>query len=89
YTRIATPEGRIWFNTSGNAGLARGGSGDVLTGMILSFLSQGYVPEDAALLAVYFHGKAADIAVSGKSMQAMSLDDLLHALPEVFLPFEK
>ncbi len=61
-TLIATPEGKIYINTSGNPGLATGGSGDVLSGMIGAFLAQGYEPEQAAINGVYLHGLAADIA---------------------------
>lgn len=59
-TVIATPSGEIFINTTGNSGLSKGGSGDVLTGMIGSFLAQGYSTRDAALIAVWIHGKAAD-----------------------------
>ena len=61
HTIIATPDNRILVNTTGNSGLAKGGSGDVLSGIIGSFLAQGYTPTESALLGVYLHGKAADI----------------------------
>jgi len=63
-TSISTPEGKIYFNSTGNPGMATGGSGDVLTGMITSFLGQGYVPREAAILGVYLHGLAGDIGSS-------------------------
>ncbi|MFM7218232.1 MAG: NAD(P)H-hydrate dehydratase [Bacteroidota bacterium] len=89
YTRIALPDGKILFNTTGNAGLARGGSGDLLTGIILAFLAQGYNQEDAAMLGVFVHGAAADKVATRTSMQSLSLDEVIHALPEVFSGLEK
>ncbi len=62
HTAIAMPDGRIFFNTTGNPGMATAGSGDTLTGLLLAFRSQGYTPEAAALVAVYIHGKAGDLA---------------------------
>ncbi len=58
YTIIFTPEGKCIFNPTGSPAMATGGSGDVLTGLIAAFLAQGYEPVDAALMAVYIHGKA-------------------------------
>ena len=59
-TVVAAPSGEIFINTTGNSGLSKGGSGDVLAGMIGAFLAQGYSPRDAAVAAVWLHGKAAD-----------------------------
>ncbi len=59
-TAVALPDGHVWFNTTGNAAMATGGSGDVLTGIITALLAQGYPPEDAARLGVFLHGLAAD-----------------------------
>ncbi|MCK7536166.1 MAG: hypothetical protein MZV63_36855 [Marinilabiliales bacterium] len=53
---------QVWFNSTGNPGMATGGSGDVLTGMILSLLAQGYEPVNAAITGVFLHGLAGDIA---------------------------
>lgn len=61
YTVIARPDGKVYFNSSGTPALATAGSGDVLTGVILSFLAQGYLPEIAALMGVYIHGLAGEI----------------------------
>jgi NAD(P)H-hydrate epimerase len=61
-TTIACPDGKIFFNTTGNPGMATGGSGDVLTGIILGLLAQGFSPLNATLIGVYFHGKAGDLA---------------------------
>src|SRR5450759_1928822 len=65
HTSVTTPEGKVLFNSTGNPGMATAGSGDVLTGIILSLLSQGYTSENAAVLGVYLHGMAGDIAAGG------------------------
>ncbi|MFM2134664.1 MAG: hypothetical protein RL021_64, partial [Bacteroidota bacterium] len=88
HTCTVTPDGVAYFNASGNAGLARGGSGDLLTGMILSFLAQGYRPEDAACLGVYIHGKAADEVAGRSSMQGMIPSDVIEQLPMTFRDLE-
>jgi ADP-dependent NAD(P)H-hydrate dehydratase / NAD(P)H-hydrate epimerase len=84
YTGIASPDGSYWFNTSGNPGMATGGSGDVLTGLITGFLAQGVPPLEAALTAVYIHGLAGDLAVEASSEEAMIAGDLLLYLGEAF-----
>ncbi len=61
-TSIALPDGKVYFNTTGNPGMATGGTGDVLTGLILGLLAQGHAPEKAALIGVFYHGKAGDAA---------------------------
>lgn len=63
YTVTVRPTGRVYFNSTGNPGMATAGSGDVLMGVISSFIAQGYRPEQAATLGVYIHGAAGDIAV--------------------------
>jgi NAD(P)H-hydrate epimerase len=68
--------------------MAKGGSGDVLTGMITSFLAQGYQPEVAAILGVYIHGWSGDFAAKKYSKQAMLPSHLIASLPEVFLAIE-
>ena len=62
YTAVVRPTGRVYFNQTGNPGMATAGAGDVLTGIITAFLSQGYAPEYAASLGVYIHGLAGDMA---------------------------
>lgn len=64
HTAVAMPDGRVFFNTTGNPGMATAGSGDVLTGLLLALLSQGYAPEAAALIGVHLHGSAADCATA-------------------------
>ena len=79
---------RIYLNTTGNSGLARGGSGDLLAGMIVSFAAQGLSPFDAAVCAVYLHGLCADLVARKTSMRGMLPSDVLNALPELFSKFE-
>ncbi len=83
-TVIALPEGPVWINATGNAGMATAGTGDVLTGMIAGFLGQGLDPADAAQLAVYLHGLAGDIVTAQDSMYTLRATDLLRALPLAF-----
>ncbi len=73
-----------FINTTGNAGLAKAGSGDALTGMITSFLAQGYLAFEAAKIAVYIHGFAADIALKDQSMESMLVTDVIECLGKAF-----
>ncbi len=79
-TIVAAPDGRVYFNTTGNSGLATGGSGDVLSGMIVSRLAQGYEPLDAACVSVWLHGKAADNAAKKMQERAMIPSDIIEEL---------
>lgn len=88
-TIIASPEGRILQNPTGNPGMARGGSGDLLAGMIGAFLAQKVEPYAAACAAVYLHGLAGDNCMMRLSQQAMLPHDLLEELPKIFLKIEK
>ena len=85
HTLIATSEGEVWFNTTGNAGMATGGSGDVLTGIITGLLAQGYVPKDAALLGVWLHGKSGDIASKRYGQEALVASHIIEFLGDAFL----
>lgn len=80
HTRIALPDGRTFTNTTGNAGMAKGGSGDTLTGIILALLAQGYTAENAACIGVYVHGLAGDIAAEQFGQTAMLPSDLIECL---------
>lgn len=80
YTTISTPEGKLWINNTGNPGMATAGSGDVLTGMILGFAAQEMSMESAALLGVYLHGLAGDLAVSEKSEISLVAGDIIESL---------
>lgn len=84
-TLVASPDGRLYRNATGNPGMAKGGSGDVLAGMVASFLAQGIEPFDAAAGAVYLHGLAGDRCAARLSRCAMLPTDLIGALPELFL----
>lgn len=89
YTRISFPDGRVFFNTTGNPGMATAGSGDVLTGIILGLLAQDYCAEDAALIAVYLHGLAGDLAVKNTSDNSLIASDITDFLGKAFLQFEE
>ena len=84
HTLIALPDGKYYFNSTGNAGLAKGGSGDVLTGIITALLAQGYTPGGAAILGVYIHGLSADIAVKQMAEESLTARDLIQYLPKAF-----
>jgi NAD(P)H-hydrate epimerase len=84
-TLIANPDGQIWVNTTGNPGLAKGGSGDVLTGMIAGMIAQ--YPQksfDAVRAAVHLHGLAADCALTQQTERTMLATDVIAALPQAF-----
>ena len=81
-TVVAGPGGDCYVNQTGNAGMATGGSGDVLTGMIASFIGQGLDPFSASSLGVYHHGLAGDLALKEKGALSLIATDLLNKLPE-------
>lgn len=83
-TVIATPEGRIFLNNNGNPGMAVGGSGDVLAGMVAALLAQGLPPAAAAACAVWLHGQAGDLAAAAGSEEALLPRDLLAHLGRAF-----
>lgn len=80
-TVIAAPDGRLAVNTTGNDGMAKGGSGDILTGMTASLLAQGMEPFAACCCAVWLHGRAGDLAAAEKGRRGMTPGDLLEKLP--------
>jgi hydroxyethylthiazole kinase-like uncharacterized protein yjeF len=80
-TITAAPDGRAWINLSGNAGLASGGTGDVLAGMIGSLLAQAHPPDEAARLGVFLHGMAADRVAGRRGMIGLVASDLIEELP--------
>ncbi|SFE88145.1 NAD(P)H-hydrate epimerase [Chitinophaga sp. CF118] len=89
YTAMASPDGSLYFNATGNPGMATGGSGDVLTGIITSLLAQGYTPKEAMLLGVYIHGLAGDYAAASHSQEAMTAEDISSFLGATFLKLHK
>ena len=89
YTTVIAPDGNLYFNTTGNPGMATGGSGDVLTGIMLALLAQGYNNADAARLAVYVHGLAGDMAAAEKGQIALVAGDIVDFLPRAWRSLEE
>ncbi len=85
HTAVVLPSGRILFNSTGNPGMATGGTGDVLTGIVTALLAQGYPPEQAAVLGVYLHGAAGDGAAQSKGQHALIASDVVDFLPGAFM----
>ena len=85
HTAVITTEGECWYNMTGNAGMATGGAGDVLTGIITGLLAQGYEPHQAAMLGVYLHGLAGDLAAKELSQEALIAGDIINYLGKAFL----
>ena len=83
-THVASPEGEVYVNTTGNPGMATGGSGDVLTGVVLALLAQHFTPLQAAVAAVYVHGLAGDLAASRLGEISLLASDIVDTLPEAF-----
>jgi NAD(P)H-hydrate epimerase len=81
-TLVGAPDGRIFINPTGNPGMATGGSGDVLSGMIASLLIQLRDPLQAAIAAVYVHGQSGDLAAQKLSEKALVAGDLIRFLPQ-------
>jgi len=87
-TVVAAPNGTVAVNPTGNHGMATGGTGDLLAGLLGGFLAQGCAPFDGACLAVYLHGLAGDLAAEAKTPRAMIAGDVLEAFPEAFRRLE-
>ena len=85
YTAITTPDEKVYFNSTGNPGMASAGSGDVLTGIILGLLAQGITSENAAVLGVYMHGLAGDLAAVQNSETSLIAGDIIRYLGKAFL----
>ncbi len=81
-TVVASPGGEYYINQTGNPGMATGGTGDVLTGIITGFIAQGITPFEASILAVYFHGLAGDLVAKEKGLLSLIATDILNKLPE-------
>ncbi len=80
----ATPEGDAFVNSTGNPGMAKAGTGDILTGMISALLAQGLSPQDASVLGVYMHGHIGDIMAEKKGRHSLIASDMINAIPSVF-----
>ena len=85
YTAICMPDGHVVFNSTGNAGMATAGSGDVLTGIITGLLSRGYDRQQACVLGVYLHGLAGDLAARELGEESLLASDLIRYLPKAFM----
>ncbi|MEJ8803715.1 NAD(P)H-hydrate dehydratase [Pontibacter sp. H249] len=88
-TAIGTPDGKLYFNTTGNSGMATGGTGDVLTGIITALVAQDYTLEEACLLGVYIHGLAGDLALKDVGDISMIASDVIDHLPQAFLHLQQ
>jgi ADP-dependent NAD(P)H-hydrate dehydratase / NAD(P)H-hydrate epimerase len=84
YTSISLPDGKVYFNSTGNPGMATAGSGDALTGVILGLLAQGYEPGKAAITGVYLHGLAGDVAAAGKGQESLIASDIIDNLAAAY-----
>lgn len=89
HTMIACPDGEVYFNSTGNPGLAKGGSGDVLTGILTALIAQGYSPKEACILGVYLHGLSADIVARHIALESIMARDVTDALGEAILELVK
>ncbi|QRY60208.1 NAD(P)H-hydrate dehydratase [Sphingobacterium siyangense] len=86
---MVMPDGQVYFNSTGNVGMATGGSGDILTGIITSLLGQGYSSKEALIMGVYIHGRAADIAVKTIGTYSLLPSDTINHLSDAFISLEK
>lgn len=84
FSSVALPDGKVYFNSTGNPGMATGGTGDVLTGILTGILAQGYDVGEAAILGVYLHGSAGDLAVLETGPDSLIASDLIRFLPNAF-----
>ncbi|MDH4089100.1 MAG: NAD(P)H-hydrate dehydratase [Cyclobacteriaceae bacterium] len=89
YSSIAAPDGRVYFNSTGNPGMATGGSGDVLTGILTGLVAQHYDPLQAAQLGVFVHGLSGDLAVPEMGINSLIASDIIDFLPSAFLRLRK
>ena len=87
YSSISSPEGSVYFNNTGNPGMATAGSGDVLTGMLTGLLAQGYTSTETALVGVWLHGLAGDFAMRDFGEISLTSTDLISNLPAAFKLF--
>ncbi len=85
YSALCCPDGHVMFNSTGNAGMATAGSGDVLTGIITALLARGYKQREACMLGMYLHGLSGDIAARHLGMESLIASDLIQYLPQAFM----
>jgi NAD(P)H-hydrate epimerase len=84
HTVIATADGKLNFNSTGNPGMATAGSGDVLTGILTGLLAQGYSPEDTGKIGVFLHGRAGDLALENQSEESLIAGDIIENLGKAY-----
>ena len=84
HSALCLPDGNVIFNSTGNAGMATAGSGDVLTGIITGLLARGYKQQDACLIGMFIHGLAGDIAARELGQESVIASDIIHYLPQAF-----
>ncbi len=84
HTAICLPDGKVFFNATGNAGMATAGSGDVLTGIMTGLLARGYSRESACITAVWLHGLAGDLAAENLGRESLTASDIINYLPKAF-----
>lgn len=84
YSALCSPDGSVTFNSTGNAGMATAGSGDVLTGIITGLLARGYSRDDACRIGMYLHGLAGDIAAKETGEESLVASDIIRCLPQAF-----
>lgn len=84
YSALCLPNGNVLFNSTGNAGMATAGSGDVLTGIITALLARGYSQSEAIMTGMYLHGLAGDMAALDKGMESLIASDIIDHLPDAF-----
>lgn len=84
YTAVCLPDGHVYFNPTGNAGMATAGSGDVLTGILTALLARGYKPQDACVVAVYLHGLAGDLAARDLGEESLIAEDIIRYISRAF-----
>ena len=84
HSSLCLPDGHIIFNSTGNAGMATAGSGDVLTGIITGLLARGYKPQEACVVGVYLHGLAGDLAAQELGQESLIAGDIINYLPQAF-----
>ncbi len=84
HTSISTPDGKVFFNSTGNPGMATGGSGDVLTGILLGLRAQNYSALQTCLLGVFLHGLAGDFAAENKGQASLIASDIVESMPAAF-----
>lgn len=84
YSALCTPDNKVYFNSTGNSGMATAGSGDVLTGIIVGLLARGYNQEEACKLGMYVHGLAGDLAAAQLGKESLMASDIIEYLPKAF-----